>query len=136
MSVQAALPLEYDLLGRLPVQVEAVEELVTSDVGQLRFSHAGSEHRFVEMVRQRVFGILADYPDQNDHDTLRAEGLFKIIAGRRPDDRAPASQPTLLRMENAVTAGDPLRVKAWFLEQFVATFGARAKTATRNSSAS
>jgi hypothetical protein len=25
------------------------------------------------MVRSRVFGILAGYKDQNDHDTLRSE---------------------------------------------------------------
>jgi hypothetical protein len=25
------------------------------------------------MVRQRVYGILADYEDQNDHDTLRSD---------------------------------------------------------------
>jgi len=63
MSIQAALPLEYDLWGRLPVQVEAVEEHVASDAGllsiraldqrlgwtagfaaQLRGSRVGGEH--------------------------------------------------------------------------------------------
>ncbi|HWA00504.1 MAG TPA: IS1380 family transposase [Caulobacterales bacterium] len=149
MSIQAALPLEYDLLGGLPIQVEAVLEQVTSDAGllpirelderlgwtagfaaQLRDARVGGAHRMAEMVRQRVFGILADYPDQNDHDTLRADGLFKIIAGRRPDDPDLASQPTLSRMENAVTAGDLLRLKAWFLEQFVASFAEPPRTLT------
>jgi hypothetical protein len=149
MSIQAALPLEYDLLGGLPVQVEAALEQVTSDAGllpirllderlgwtagfaaQLRDTRVGGAHSMAEMVRQRVFGILADYPDQNDHDVLRADGLFKIIAGRRPDDDDLASQPTLSRMENAVTAGDLLRVKAWFLEQFVASFAEPPRTLT------
>jgi hypothetical protein len=29
-----------------------------------------TEHTFLEMVRSRVYGILAGYEDQNDHDTL------------------------------------------------------------------
>ena len=32
-----------------------------------------AEHTFLEMVRSRVFGILAGYEDQNDHDTLRTD---------------------------------------------------------------
>jgi len=105
MILQSVLPLEYDLLGGFPVQVEAVEEQVTSDAGllpirefderlgwtagfaaQLHDARVGGMHTLVEMVRQRVFGILAGYEDQNDHDTLREDGLFKIVAGRRPDD--------------------------------------------------
>lgn len=30
----------------------------------------------------RVYGILADYPDQNDHDALRSDPVFKLIADR------------------------------------------------------
>lgn len=141
MNIQTALPLEYDLGVSFRVQVEAVEEQVTSDAGllpirefderlgwtagfaaQLRDARVGGLHTLAEMVRQRVFGILAGYEDQNDHDTLREDGLFKIIAGRRPDDPDLASQPTLSRMENAVTAADLLRLEEWFLEQFVQSF--------------
>jgi len=52
-------------------------------------------HTFLEMVRSRVFGILAGYEDQNDHDTLRHDPVFKLVADRSPDDDALASQPTL-----------------------------------------
>jgi hypothetical protein len=38
------------------------------------------------MVRARVYGILAGYEDQNDHDTLRADPVFKLVAGRSPED--------------------------------------------------
>ena len=41
-----------------------------------------TEHTFLEMVRSRVYGILAGYADQNDHDTLRADPAFKLVAGR------------------------------------------------------
>ena len=50
----------------------------------------------------RLFGILADYEDQNDHDTLRTDPVFQThrrpVAGRRD----LASQPTLSRFENAI----------------------------------
>jgi hypothetical protein len=29
--------------------------------------------------------MLADYADQNDHDTLRADPSFKLLADRSPD---------------------------------------------------
>jgi len=60
-------------------------------------------HTLLEMLRQRIYGILADYEDCNDHDTLRDDPIFKIIADRLPEDDPLASQPTLSRFENAVT---------------------------------
>jgi hypothetical protein len=55
------------------------------------------------MLRQRLFGILAGYEDCNDHDTLRDDPIFKMVAGRLPEDDALASQPTLCRFENLIT---------------------------------
>ena len=139
MSIQSVLRFEYEFLS--PIDVEPVEEQVTSDAGllpirqfderlgwsagfaaQLRDKRCGGFHTFVEMVRQRVFGIIAGYEDQNDHDTLRSDGLFKLVAGRLPDDDDLASQPTLSRMENSVTASELLRLQEWFLEQFIQSF--------------
>jgi len=45
-----------------------------------------TEHTFLEMVRSRVYGILAGYEDQNDHDTLRHDPVFKLVADRSSDD--------------------------------------------------
>jgi hypothetical protein len=45
-----------------------------------------TEHSFLEMVRARVYGILAGYADQDDHDTLRADPVFKLLADRSPED--------------------------------------------------
>src|SRR5690349_4147102 len=39
------------------------------------------QHTPLGMVRSRVYGILAGYADQNDHDTLRHDPLFKLLAG-------------------------------------------------------
>jgi hypothetical protein len=60
------------------------------------------KHAFLEMARMRVFGILADYPDQNDHDVLRSDPVFKLLCNRSIRDNDLASQPTLSRFENAI----------------------------------
>jgi hypothetical protein len=60
-----------------------------------------TEHTFLEMIPARVYGILAGYEDQNDHDTLRADPVFKLVADRSPEDDDLASQPTFSRFENA-----------------------------------
>jgi hypothetical protein len=58
------------------------------------------------MLRQRLYGVLADYEDCNDHDTLRYEPVFKLIADRRIDGDPLAAQPTLSRFENSVTVSE------------------------------
>lgn len=61
------------------------------------------KHSLLCMTRQRIFGALAGYEDCNDHDTLRDDPIFKMIADRLPDGEALASQPTLSRFENLAT---------------------------------
>lgn len=141
MIIQSALPLVFEDLGPKRVEVEVSEAPLSSDGGllpirefdrrlgwtegfaaQLVDHRQGYQHALVEMVRQRVFGILAGYEDQNDHDTLRSDPIFKLVAGRAADADDLASQPTLSRFENGVTAADLLRLEAWFLEQFIQSF--------------
>lgn len=142
MSIQTAGQVVFDFLKSGPaVLVEVAEEQLSSDAGllplrqfderlgltesfaaQIRDGRQGCLHSVVEMVRQRVFGILAGYEDQNDHDTLRSDGVFKLVAGRSPEGRDLASQPTLSRLENAITAADLLRMEEWFLQQFISSF--------------
>jgi hypothetical protein len=81
-----------------------------------------TEHTFVEMVRSRVYGILAGYADQNDHDTLRHDPVFKLLADRSPEDDDLASQPTLSRFENAITIQSLKRLRDVFIDQFIASF--------------
>jgi hypothetical protein len=80
-------------------------------------------HTNLEMVRSRVYGILAGYPDQNDHDTLRHDPVFKLVADRSPGDPALASQPTLSRFENAIDIPSLKRLRDVVLDQFIASFG-------------
>ena len=84
---------------------------LTSELGLTRqFAEALSDrrnvgyigHSFLEMTRMRVYGILADYADQNDHDVLRSDPIFKLLCDRSIADDDLASQPTLSRFENAI----------------------------------
>jgi hypothetical protein len=74
------------------------------------------------MVRQRIYGILADYEDQNDHDTLRSDPVFKIVADRLPNGPDLASQPTLSRLENAVSIADLWRLRDTIADEFIQSF--------------
>ncbi len=89
---------------------------------QLVDTRTDPTHSVLEMVRSRLFGIIAGYEDQNDHDALRSDAIFKMIVDRLPEDDDLASQPTLSRFENAVTPADLLRLEDWFIRWFVDSF--------------
>ena len=55
------------------------------------------QHRLVDLLRQRVFGIALAYEDLNDHGTLRRDPAWQTAVER---DRVLASPPTLCRFEN------------------------------------
>src|SRR6516225_8249017 len=131
MSIQPAWQQTFAFFDR-PVVLEPSRAALTSDAGLLplrqfdqqigltqAFAQALedprdpdlTEHSFLEMVRCRIYGILADYEDQNDHDTLRTDPVFKLIADRSPDGADLASQPTLSRFENAVSIPDLSRLR-------------------------
>jgi len=40
------------------------------------------EHSILEMVSQRVYGLALGYEDLNDHEQLRNDPLFGLLAGR------------------------------------------------------
>ena len=43
-------------------------------------------HDLLAVVRQRIFGIVGGYEDCNDHDRLRHDPVFKLLADRAPQD--------------------------------------------------
>ena len=63
-------------------------------------------HSFQEMIGQRVHQIAAGHEDCNDADSLRTN----------PD---LASQPTLSKLENAVSRKDLMRISRWLLERYL-----------------
>ena len=81
-----------------------------------------TRHHVDEMVRQRIFGILAGYEDGHDHDTPRGDPIFKMVSGRTPNDDDLASQPTLSRFENAVDIPSLWRLHDFFLDDFIGSF--------------
>jgi len=145
MRMQSAWQLSLDFLGSQPVVVEPSSSQVSSDAGWLPFRqldeqlgltqqftdaltdrrHAGYiGHTFLEMTRARVYGVLADYVDQNDHDVLRSDPILKLICGRSIEDDDLASQPTLSRFENAIAPKCFFTLQDVFLDQFIASFDA------------
>lgn len=121
MMAQSAEQLSFDFLPQGELVVQQHTGRITSDAGLLAVRQFDQRWRYTErmaaclsdarsdpthdareMLRQRLYGILADYEDCNDHDTLRDDPVFKLVADRLPEDQPLASQPTLSRFENAV----------------------------------
>jgi hypothetical protein len=143
MSLHSAPLFSFDFLPARPIEIEISSNPLTSDAGLLpvrqcdqnlrlteQFAAALDDRRdptltrqsLLSMVRQRVYGILADYEDQNDHDTLRSDPVFKLVADRPPDGPDLASQPTLSRFENAVSIADLWRLRDVFVDLFIQSF--------------
>jgi hypothetical protein len=57
------------------------------------------EHSILEMVSQRVYGLALGYEDLNDHEQLRQDPLFGVLAGREELDKPLAGKSTLNRLE-------------------------------------
>jgi hypothetical protein len=58
----------------------------------------------LSLLKQRVYQIACGYEDQNDSNFLRSDPLLKLVCGVLPESGEDlASQPTICRMENAVT---------------------------------
>jgi hypothetical protein len=115
MSSQDAKQIQFDFLADLPVIVQQQQEgQLSSDAGLLPIAefdrrmnytatmaaclqnHSGAAvHSVLQMLRQRIFGILGGYEDCNDHDVLREDPVLKLSAYLIPDDYPLASHPTL-----------------------------------------
>src|SRR5256712_7848416 len=62
-------------------------------------------HETIELLQQRIFGVCAGYADCNDAARLVHDPIHKLVIGRDPiAGLGLASQPTLSRFENAVSA--------------------------------
>jgi hypothetical protein len=142
VDLQPAPLFAFDFFKPLPIQIQLSDAPLTSDAGLLPlrqfdqrigltqlFAAALDDQRhpdlieqsFTEMVRLRVFGILAGYDDQNDHDRLRTDATFKLIADRSSTDADLASQPTRSHFENQVNIASLKRLRQAFVDQFIAS---------------
>jgi len=76
------------------------------------------EHDLLTLLRQRLFGLTAGYEDANDHTRLRDDPILKTVTDRTLDDNL-ASQPTLSRFENWVTAREVVQMSRLLVEHFI-----------------
>jgi len=74
----------------------------------------------IDLVRQRVYQIVAGYEDCNDAAQMSGDAVLKLALGRCPEsDPDLASQPTLSRFENAVSRTDLYRMSVALVELFI-----------------
>ncbi len=111
----ATIPLEVDFLGGCLTSDGGLAWIADADdaLGLTTALAAAipewrtrrGQHTLPTLVRQRVYQIACGYEDQDDADHLRRDPLLKHVCGRLPQTgRDLASQPTLSRLENAISA--------------------------------
>ena len=69
-------------------------------------NQARIDHSILEMLSQRIYGLALGYEDINDHEQLRKDPVFGILAGREELDEPLAGKSTLNRMELGAGAKD------------------------------
>lgn len=146
MVLQSAWQRSFDFFAGKRVVVEPGEAQMSSDAGLLVFREFDEriglteqfaealedqrqpefvDHTLEEMARARIYGIMAGYEDQNDHDVLRSDPIFKLASNRCPAGEDLASQPTLSRFENAISVGSLKRLRDVFIDQYLDALGPR-----------
>jgi len=131
MEQSATATLAFAPPGPLPLTVDFLGGRLTSDGGWCWVAEADAalglcaalaavipdhrqrrgRHALLDLVRQRIYQLVAGYEDQDDADTLRRDPLLKVVCGRLPEsDPDLASQPTFSRFENAFSARDCYRL--------------------------
>ncbi len=137
-------PLVFANVSRRRIQADFAGGTLTSDAGGLLLREvdrrlglvdrladcltdprdpAKIEHDQRTMLAQRIYGIALGYEDLNDHDALRHDPLFHVLAEKAPKpDEGLASSPTLCRFENRIDRKALARWSGVFVEQFIASF--------------
>jgi DDE family transposase len=67
------------------------------------------EHSILEMLSQRIYGLALGYEDLNDHEQLRNDPVFGLLAGHTELEQPLAGKSTLNRLE--LGSGAPDRYK-------------------------
>jgi hypothetical protein len=80
---------------------------------------ARCEHRLVDLIRQRVYGLALGYEDLNDHQTLRQDLALPTALGR---EETLASPSTLCRFEHQANRQVAWALNRLWVEQFIASF--------------
>lgn len=92
--------------GSLLVRQVASRSNMLADFADCFTDHRDTErtdHSIEQLVSQRVLGITCGYEDLNDHDHLRDDPLWRLLAGKaNPDEQPAAGKSTLNRLEVGV----------------------------------
>jgi hypothetical protein len=78
-----------------------------------------TDHDLETLLRQRSYQIVAGYEDCNDANVIRRDPALKTACGRKLSDEDLGSQPTLSRLENAVTRKDLYRIGEYFIDLYI-----------------
>ena len=78
-----------------------------------------TELQILDLLRQRVFGLVGGYEDQNDHDRMRSDPVLKLTCDRGPEDDPLASQPTVSRFENWPSAREVALMNRLLVEHYI-----------------
>lgn len=74
------------------------------------------KHSYLDMLRQRVFALVAGNEDLNDHHELRNDPLIQTVVGR---DQPLATPSTLCRFENEIDHQACVNLSRLFVEFFI-----------------
>jgi hypothetical protein len=136
-------PLTFSSLGGRRLHADFSAGALTTDAGMLLLRQADKRlglldaldrcipdprdpdsiiHPQRALLAQRILAIAAGYEDLNDHQHLRHDPLWQVLAEYQPDSQQPlASAPTLCRLENRVSRAALVRMAAVLVEQFIAS---------------
>jgi hypothetical protein len=150
MSEDSVLPFGFPSVSRKKVSVAFDGGMLSSDAGVLllreverRLGLAARlslcvndkrdpdciQHTVEEMLRLRMIAIAAGYEDANDFDRLRYDPVFKMAAGRLPEEGEPlCSQPTLSRLENTPSRTALARMMGAMVDQFCQSYRQKPRT--------
>jgi Transposase DDE domain group 1 len=77
------------------------------------------EHKQVDLLRQRIYGLALGYEDLNDHDTLRKDLAWQTALERSEE---LASDSTLCRLEHRVDRKAAIAFHGVLMKKFIGSF--------------
>jgi len=85
------------------------------------------KHSYNELITQRILQLTMGYEDCNDCDYLKDDPLLKIATKNNPETSL-GSQPTMSRLENAISRPNLLRSAYAVCDNFLNSFAKAPKT--------
>ena len=77
------------------------------------------KHKVINMLRQRIYGIVSGNEDLNDHNDLRKDEILKTLLGENSD---LAGSSTLCRYENKASRDACVAMSKVFIEKFINSY--------------